>query len=829
MDRRYGQIGLSELTEDLNHDISHDVALYNTEKSNKRQSIIADAKHGFTTGMKIQGKSVQNLFNPNGINAIYEESESRLNIIDNNNNMYKANKYTVINFSDKVITIAKYNILLSAYVQEIDIQPNDYLIIELSESDKIYNSLGKLPNGWQNTDADKAELKQSLLILEGDWTDKELPNTYFSGIQSVSNTNLVIRKKNLFNINRAFEPNKIDDPNYYTGSYKVEGNDLILTSNNDENFVEYIVGYSKLDGIKKGKTYTLSFETDGEISNIGENMIGDIGVYLYNGDIFNYIAVTNKQYTFTAENDTYYLRFDVDKKGATVKLSNIQVEEGTKKTEYEPYMITEQNIVETLRSIGDVHDELDIDKGIITRRIGEIILDGSDDEKWTLSKSSATNNTWLEAHSSYKNGGLNAKFKDVASLLCDKLKYDLIQINAASNPLGSIFITSYVTNSIRVLPPLGTQTPTLEDSIAWLKANPITVLYELAEPVIEKINYNNMEVFDDNNIVEIEGNILPDVEFKYPVNTKSSMDTIINNVAKVNNIPIPSNPNLLINGDFTNPVNQREQRTYTNEQSYSYTIDRWVLDTGGKASVTVNKDSITISRLDTITDSVWVNFATNLDVIEFKSLIGKTLTLAFKLKNKTDKVSQIWCKLRGTGFKEYLFNYGLPTDKNTPPGGLFSDGKKDLIQFSFVLDEKILNYQFIEFGIQIAQIGASIELEYAKLEVGNKATPFVPRSYGEELALCQRYYLHNVLGWIDQISNSTNSSYFVLFTPTSLRINPTFTQCKLYDNSKELTYTGVSCYKNRGSSITVCVRGCTIPDTSTPKYIEVTGVDAEIY
>ena len=36
--------------------------------------------------------------------------------------------------------------------------------------------------------------------------------------------------------------------------------------------------------------------------------------------------------------------------------------------------------------------------------------------------------------------------------------------------------------------------------------------------------------------------------------------------------------------------------------------------------------------------------------------------------------------------------------------------------------------------------GAAVDLGYVKLEQGITATPFVPRSYGEELLLCKRFY-----------------------------------------------------------------------------------------
>ena len=73
-------------------------------------------------------------------------------------------------------------------------------------------------------------------------------------------------------------------------------------------------------------------------------------------------------------------------------------------------------------------------------------------------------------------------------------------------------------------------------------------------------------------------------------------------------------------------------------------------------------------------------------------------------------------------------------------------------------------------------------ITYAKLEVGTTATPFSPRSYAEELAMCQRYY------WKWKSANRNNSTYgelgfgvlssttvgFInISIPTTMRIIPT--------------------------------------------------------
>jgi len=59
-------------------------------------------------------------------------------------------------------------------------------------------------------------------------------------------------------------------------------------------------------------------------------------------------------------------------------------------------------------------------------------------------------------------------------------------------------------------------------------------------------------------------------------------------------------------------------------------------------------------------------------------------------------------------------------------------------------------YLFVKFGANTSDVSASDWMEIAdvQLELGKVATPFEHRSYGEELALCQRYYEEVPLGRI---------------------------------------------------------------------------------
>jgi len=71
--------------------------------------------------------------------------------------------------------------------------------------------------------------------------------------------------------------------------------------------------------------------------------------------------------------------------------------------------------------------------------------------------------------------------------------------------------------------------------------------------------------------------------------------------------------------------------------------------------------------------------------------------------------------------------------------------------------------------------GATWDLTGVQLEVGSVATPFEHRSYGEELALCQRYYYRmNGRGFFAMASKyTTNQIYCGVNLPVTMRSTPT--------------------------------------------------------
>jgi hypothetical protein len=103
-------------------------------------------------------------------------------------------------------------------------------------------------------------------------------------------------------------------------------------------------------------------------------------------------------------------------------------------------------------------------------------------------------------------------------------------------------------------------------------------------------------------------------------------------------------------------------------------------------------------------------------------------------------------------------------------------------------------------------IGASTDDDFhltgVQLEVGEQATPFEHRPYGDELARCQRYFYKTASsdGYIgNRLHNSENRVAFPL-TPQTMRTTPTITAFDLNGNSGELTE--FSSNTDRGVSVT---------------------------
>lgn len=157
-----------------------------------------------------------------------------------------------------------------------------------------------------------------------------------------------------------------------------------------------------------------------------------------------------------------------------------------------------------------------------------------------------------------------------------------------------------------------------------------------------------------------------------------------------------SNPNLLLNSNFK--VDQRGRGTYTNNTTKpTYTLDRWM---SINTEVVYNVDgTATITSLATTDTSAW-----------FKQILEHAI-------NDTCTLS---CNITAVKGSAYLYNH--------------ANGKKIVKGLNTVT----LSY-LKEASIELKQ-GASITIEWIKLEKGSKATAYVAPNYANELQRCMMYY-----------------------------------------------------------------------------------------
>lgn len=206
-----------------------------------------------------------------------------------------------------------------------------------------------------------------------------------------------------------------------------------------------------------------------------------------------------------------------------------------------------------------------------------------------------------------------------------------------------------------------------------------------------------------------------------------------------------SNPNLLINGDF------QIWQMGTSFNASGYTADRWF---GTNANLTEKSDSgIKITHNSTVTDTWWVRqYIENTD-----NLVGQKITISAKVKKSRD----FSCNIRSC----------FPTEINVQVP--YSEGNWVTVSITLTVAKQTSGYASVGFVSDgTLQNGDILEIAWVKLELGNVATPFIPRPYAEELALCQRFTLKNGPN-TGMYGGVTGSYIFVtLNTPTSMRAIP---------------------------------------------------------
>ena len=281
--------------------------------------------------------------------------------------------------------------------------------------------------------------------------------------------------------------------------------------------------YYKRVKVKPNTDYCLSYSLKLSKPTItGESWVGDDKLF---GSIFQWNNKNKKKFNsglLTDINISFVLWDGND--GDFAEYTDIQLEECSDYTPYEPYKEDKINIQlkEPLRRLSSgVRDTLHTD-GTILRRIGNITLNG--DEDWHSKNSeSLIQSGWNQFGDSLifaleiDNPIVQTFARD--STILSNLK--VVQV-ATQNEQGISFEcgTGWQYLAIRI-EKTNLRTQDVEGFKKWLKENPVTVYYELKEPVIENIGQPlSLKTFKGGHIVT-DTDIAPYITVDYPTNVSS--------------------------------------------------------------------------------------------------------------------------------------------------------------------------------------------------------------------------------------------------------------------------------------------------------------------
>lgn len=270
-----------------------------------------------------------------------------------------------------------------------------------------------------------------------------------------------------------------------------------------------------------------------------------------------------------------------------------------------------------------------------------------------------------------------------------------------------------------------------------------------------------------------------------------------------------SNPNLLINGDFS--VWQRGTSFNFAPNISVYSADRWVA---------YSMKAVSVANHDVFTTKSAIAFTSHSTVGQYPLFDQVIENGVILIKNK-----KITCSLiLGVNYAEELNNPKLHSmeiinqARNKVLAGVF-DGTPDLkieslqngnwVKYSgtfyageFTTDDGDHCALRIAFKNDIPEFSAWIS--EVKLELGSVATPFIPDDPATSLAKCQRYYIKNIFNGTRMDQDGYNATWSLLNIdfPTTMRTVPTIT---LYGNGlaeksiKFLCPSGIALRDNRSS------------------------------
>lgn len=221
----------------------------------------------------------------------------------------------------------------------------------------------------------------------------------------------------------------------------------------------------------------------------------------------NHVGEASK--TFTVPEGAKYIRISVANLSESQKDTNIQLEQGSTPTEYEPYYNGGTATAEMLLKVGNYQDVQEILSGAVTRKIGVKVLDGTED--WTQGAASPTFKASLLV--------MDSEPKDSQDMLCSHFKPIKNNMTSAVNDNQCAMFTPGGEAGYDKLVIGKYDMPNLTAWKQWLAdqyaaGTPVIVVYPLATATTESVAAQPMQTVDGDNVLEILQASIGDLELE---------------------------------------------------------------------------------------------------------------------------------------------------------------------------------------------------------------------------------------------------------------------------------------------------------------------------
>lgn len=469
-----------------------------------------DTLEGRTEGMKIKGRTLNNIYKANNIR---EDTGGKYILVDTLvKDEPKDRVVYIVNNTNRILLLNVYRIG-GGWDSNPIIRENSISKLDLTGK-KLTGFLGMYDRGWTNSEADKELLRNTCIVLDRE--ESYIPQKYFEGLKSFG------------------ESEREDD------KYKIS----ILSSGKNLLKKELDTVGQEIT-IPKIGDYTFSFDS------VIEG--GRCGVYIiYEGKTLVSKAFNNGRVNLTLNiQRTEGLIVKVgawDSGSKVVSINNSMMVEGVEATSYESYKSDKKDILISapLRSVYDVQDIMYEDNGQVkvNRVIGEHLVTG--DENFITELRNDYLYGYFTLEGSKAGSGLEA--------ICNQFKYiDGLWNKDNLNVQGKEGFDLSGSNSLSFQLPISKlETADTSGLKKYFKNlynsnNPVIVYYQLATPTIEIVENCvdiDLDTYQEKTYFNILNSLPGTLDFKVP----SNIGSVVQNMAKeVNNIWDVIN-NLLVPG-----------------------------------------------------------------------------------------------------------------------------------------------------------------------------------------------------------------------------------------------------------------------------------------